>query len=361
MDRHLNVSRLVKNPHSQEGVEIYVPGTWWVNGPANEQDMTFLCTVLKYDDKYDWPTGSSTTRKPGAYIISVNDAEEDPYPMDDVDFGICYYQTKDKEALEAEHANPSSAAAPVAQGATPESESSGKASSSLWDYCIALTTEEKACLYGKDLGKTHRCLISGCKLLLTQHGKSTSGLLNHFSNKHKSVYDAILADSKHSSIRISKGGVTFKVFDFDSALPNHIRFVIWCARNKRPFSIGTDEAFRDFCQGLNIRYVPPSRDTCIAILQCICDLMGKAILERLQRVKSQVGSPYASVQMDMWSTQNANESFGCVIASVIEERVWAGEGGVATIELVPTQFCIDFSAFPDIEHSGKNISRTGSM
>lgn len=97
MNAFVEVTPLVKNQDAQEGVEINVPGTWWVNGKPSEGTKVFVCTVISYDREYKW--AAKWKRNRGAYKISVNDQEEEAYHMSDVDFRKFYFQTKSAQAV----------------------------------------------------------------------------------------------------------------------------------------------------------------------------------------------------------------------------------------------------------------------
>lgn len=68
----------------------------------------------------------------------------------------------------------------------------------------------------------------------------------------------------------------------------------------------------------------------------------------IQQVKAEVGSPFLSYQMDMWSSQNSKESYACIMASV----VWR-DPETSLLEL--RQFCLEFACFPYTRHTANNI------
>jgi hypothetical protein len=68
----------------------------------------------------------------------------------------------------------------------------------------------------------------------------------------------------------------------------------------------------------------------------------------IQQVQAEVGSPFVSYQMDMWSSQNSKESYACMMASVI----WR-DPETSLFEL--RQFCLEFGCFPFIRHTANNV------
>ena len=74
--------------------------------------------------------------------------------------------------------------------------------------------------------KTHTCLL--CSAKLTKHKSSTSGLLNHFKNKHPPRHEEIIQGGRHSKLKVNDDGSKLELYTFQEMLPHHVRFVKWC-------------------------------------------------------------------------------------------------------------------------------------
>lgn len=265
---HIERTHLVslKNAKDQVGSTISVPGEWWEHNQA-EHGKIFQCTVEKWVHNHEW---SNSNAPLGAFFVKVEGRTEDPYPMSLIDYSKFVRQRATASATPARDATvsdgqpaPSEQAPTTAPDNTPAVPKKGF-TSPLWKFCVPLEIVDED-------GKTHVCKI--CRTKLTQHKKSTSGLINHFKNKHPPEYEQIMSTSIHSKQRVNVDGDVVVMFSFQESLEHHIRFVIWCVLKKRPFFIALDQEFRDFCQGLNPQYLPPHRETCWKIVKIIVELL----------------------------------------------------------------------------------------
>ena len=136
-------------------------------------------------------------------------------------------------------------------------------------------------------------------------------------------------------------------------LPHHIRFALWVATTFRPFALANDESFLEFCQGLNDRYNTPHSETVWKILGIAEELTKAKLKSSMMKVKEQIGSPFLSLQVDMWTTKDCAESYVALNASFITRSL--GLGGIPEYEL--EQALLDFNAFPYHRHTAINIEK----
>ena len=80
----------------------------------------------------------------------------------------------------------------------------------------------------------------------------------------------------------------------------------------------------------------------------IAELVTEEIIARFQKVKKEIGSPFLSIQLDLWSTLNAHEAYGALNASIIEDNAVDDDDQ----DLVLRQHLLAFDVFPDVEHTG---------
>lgn len=261
---------------AEEGTTICVPGDWWQGTPVSEKGLVFKCMVTKWDPEYKWPAGSRDPKvQDGAFTLEVEGRTEQPYEMSRLDY--CRFVSKQQPTTAAGDTTlalvGSSSGASDSDGQTAPSDSTvpENTHSKIWEYILKLTTVELEEGLASDEKKTHKCSL--CSMKLTQHGKSTSGLLSHMKNRHPIQYGQIIEVSRHAKTRLSDVGTLISIYNFQELAPHHIRFAIWCVVKKRPFFIALDAEFRTFAAGLDPRYRPPHRETCWKIVAVIVELL----------------------------------------------------------------------------------------
>ena len=203
-------------------------------------------------------------------------------------------------------------------------------------------------------GKTHRCRLCGAGV--TKQKSSTTGLLKHFNTGqlpgHREVWRMAMNESKHSKTTFNdEGDVAHQAWSFDEMLEPHIWWTRESTLHDRPQAMMKDKGFRGFLETLQNRYSLPHIDTMDKIAQLDEEMVMIGIKEALQKVKKEIGSPFLSIQFDMWSTPNAHEAHGSLNGSVIEDTAIDDDD----MQLVLSQFLLAFDVFPDIEHTGDYI------
>ena len=118
--------------------------------------------------------------------------------------------------------------------------------------------------------------------------------------------------------------------------------------HNRPQLMAKDEEFKGFVHSLESRYNLPHNTTMDKIAVLDEELVTQEIIRRLQKVKKEVGSPFLSIQCDLWSTLNAHEAYGAVNGSFVENLAVDDDD----LELALSQILLAFDVFPDIEHTG---------
>uniref|UniRef100_A0A7S0MT83 Uncharacterized protein n=1 Tax=Pyramimonas obovata TaxID=1411642 RepID=A0A7S0MT83_9CHLO len=121
------------------------------------------------------------------------------------------------------------------------------------------------------------------------------------------------------------------------------------------FSKASSPGLREWVRGLDPRYRPPCRETCIKILRIIQALVIKNIADMCGVVRAELGEPCLGGTMDLWSLKSAKETFACfrvtlILRQVIEERV-------TLTQLSPV---VAFSPFKENHHTGAAIARWGT-
>ena len=162
-----------------------------------------------------------------------------------------------------------------------------------------------------------------------------------------------MSNSKHTKRRFDgQGKEISRAKAFRECLPHHVRFVFWLAMDLRPIAIGLDEAFREFLHGLDPTYEPPARSTIWKIVEITFILTQRQLHNVMQKVKEEIGSPFFSLQLDMWTTRNMAESYISLNGSFITRT--EDYGGYAEYHL--EQALLAFKAFPHLRHTAVNIA-----
>jgi hypothetical protein len=162
-------------------------------------------------------------------------------------------------------------------------------------------------------GFTHQCRI--CGELMKQHGSATDKLIKHFGtgaadDKHPEQWKEIMMKSRHTKRKFDhEGNELDKGKTFRESLPHHVRFTLWLAKSLRPLQISKDEDFRIFLQGLDGGYKPPSDHTVWNIISETVKLTQRALMADMMQVKDEIGSPFFSLQIDLWTTRDMRESY----------------------------------------------------
>ena len=194
---------------------------------------------------------------------------------------------------------------------------------------------------------------------MKQSKSATDKLIAHFGNpdptkpdKHSDEYRQIIVASRHSKLAVGADGQILRgTLAFKDALPHHVRFCMWMADSLRPLAVAHDEGFRSFCDSLHPGYVPPHRNTVWKILELIQQLTLENLKQQLMAVKAQIGSPFISLQTDMWTTRDMRESYASLNGSFITRK--HGIGGTSEYALVQAQLA--FRKFPYLRHTGAKI------
>ena len=274
LDSFLDKTPLLKlsECHLEAGSTIDVPGDWWEGGPRAELGLVFKCSVVEWDPLYKWPAGVRDQVPEGAFTLSVEGRDEDPYQMSLLDY--CKFLNKQKPAVQTLTAGASSSGASDGDDQTAPTTSNDardNTTSKVWEYIRKLSDSEVQDI--KSSGGKENCECKLCGRKLTQIGKQTSGIGNHLRTTHKLQYDLAMESSKHTKTRMSEAGTLVTTFSFSDLLVHHIRFVIWCVLKKRPFFIALDDEFRSFVRGLEARYTPPCRVICWKIVDVLVELL----------------------------------------------------------------------------------------
>lgn len=116
------------------------------------------------------------------------------------------------------------------------------------------------------------------------------------------------------------GSVT-ELYSFDEAFEHHVRFVLWIVQDMDHFAKATSSGLRAWVAGLDPRYRPPCRATCIKILHVLQALVLMRIRDICAEVRAELGDPCFGAAMDLWSLRSAKETFACLRLSIILREV----------------------------------------
>ena len=231
--------------------------------------------------------------------------------LDLVNYGRLHHNYCSKYPTEAAPSNVIPAVHEEEQSRDGTPEVRWKKHSKVHDFVRTINKEE----YG---GHTHQCIL--CGTLLKQSKSATDKLIAHFGNadptkpdNHPDEYRHIIVASRHSKLAVGADGQILRgTLAFKDALPHHVRFCMWMDDLLRPLAVAHDEGFRSFCDSLHPGYVPPHRKTIWKILELIQQLTLENLKQQLMAVKAQIGSPFLSLQTDMWTTMQRHERVICI-------------------------------------------------
>ena len=184
------------------------------------------------------------------------------------------------------------------------------------------------------------------------HGKkgghsSTGKLADHVRRMHPTEYEIVSSDNNHYKHKVVSGVAVRMVYTYEEATPHHERFVKLCAAEFRPFKMGEGSRFREFVSGLNIKYVPPHKNTCKKILKKMKRIIEKKLKKFINEARKKLGGKFYGLQTDLWSAPGVDsESFSCLTISIVDTEA----GGVISE-------VIGFQKFNVNSHTGENISK----
>ena len=122
---------------------------------------------------------------------------------------------------------------------------------------------------------------------------------------------------------------------------------------RRPLQIDKDELFIEFMRGLDGKYDPPGRQTIWKILDIAEEMTRQRLKLAMQHVKSEIGSPFFSLQIDIWTTANMKDSYVSLNASYVERKI--GLGG--KVHYVKQSCLLKFGAFEVCSHTAVYIEQ----
>ena len=117
----------------------------------------------------------------------------------------------------------------------------------------------------------------------SKKGGSTGKLADHVRRVHPVQYEIVSSDNNHYKHKVVSGVAVRMVYTYEEATPHHERFVKLCAAEFRPFKMGEGSRFREFVSGLNIKYVPPHKNTCKKILKKMKRIIEKKLEKKYQQ------------------------------------------------------------------------------
>ena len=88
-----------------------------------------------------------------------------------------------------------------------------------------------------------------------------------------------------------------ELYDFASALPLHIRFVLFVILDLKHFFLSRSPNFRHYSAGLDKSYVPCSRDTSEKLAHVIAGLMSHRLQSAIDAAKKRWGEPFCGFQV----------------------------------------------------------------
>ena len=106
-------------------------------------------------------------------------------------------------------------------------------------------------------------------------------------------------DIKGTSKRMVVDGNVVERISFEKAFTHHVDFVIMCCVDGIPFHSSRKKGMRKYSGRLKPGYVPPSRKTCVRILEALDALCDDEKAVRLQRHVREVGGQCIGMQFDM--------------------------------------------------------------
>ncbi len=176
---------------------------------------------------------------------------------------------------------------------------------------------------------------------------STGKLADHVRRVHPVQYEIVSSDNNHYKHKVVSGVAVRMVYTYEEATPHHERFVKLCAAEFRPFKMGEGSRFREFVSGLNIKYVPPHKNTCKKILKKMKRIIEKKLKKNINEAREKLGGKFCGLQTDLWSAPGVDsESFSCLTISIVDTEA----GGVISE-------VIGFQKFDVNSHTGDNIRK----
>ena len=139
------------------------------------------------------------------------------------------------------------------------------------------------------------------------------------------------------------------LFTFKERFNHHVRYVLWIVRDLDHFAKSrSDEPMREWIKGLEDRYRPPHRNTCVKILTVIVELMDENLDAVIAATHAALGDHFIGQQADLWSLPNCTEAFACMRISMII-KVLGTLHDVCPIAA--------FDKFPENRHTGAALAR----